>query len=45
MLIHELVANANLRGVIDALAASPDDVNLLDESQRTVLFCAIAGLE
>jgi len=45
MLLHEAVANANLRATSDAITQRPDDVNLLDEQNRSVLFCAIVGHE
>ncbi|KIM27459.1 hypothetical protein M408DRAFT_329928 [Serendipita vermifera MAFF 305830] len=43
MLLHEAIANANLRAASDAIAERPDDVNLLDDCHRSVLFCAIVG--
>lgn len=45
MLLHEAIANANLRAASDAIAERPDDVNLLDDCHRSVLFCAIVGHE
>lgn len=45
MSLHEAVANANLRATSDAIAERPEDVNLLDEHHRSVLFCAIVGHE
>lgn len=45
MILHEAIANANLRTVADALTQRPDDVNLLDEQRRSVLFCAIVGFK
>jgi hypothetical protein len=45
MILHEAIANANLRAVADAFARRPDDVNLLDEQRRSVLFCAIVGFK
>ena len=43
MLLHEAAAIGNLRAVADAIIQNPNDVNLLDEVHRSVLFCAIAG--
>lgn len=43
MLLHEAAAIGNLRAVADAIVQNPNDVNLLDEAHRSVLFCAIAG--
>lgn len=44
-MIHEAIIRANVRAVVDVLANSPEDVNLLDASHRSVLFCAIVGYE
>ncbi|KAG8809804.1 hypothetical protein FRC17_003236, partial [Serendipita sp. 399] len=43
MILHDAVARGDLRAVTDAILHNPDDVNLLDESGRSVLFYAIMG--
>ncbi|KAG8786887.1 hypothetical protein FRC15_010465 [Serendipita sp. 397] len=43
MILHDAVARGDLRAVADAILYNPDDVNLLDEFNRSVLFCAING--
>lgn len=45
MRLQDAILNVNVRVVSEIVAVSPDEVNLLDEQHRSVLFCAIAGRE